>query len=83
MLACGQFDEALSLLREWLEKELPNLERIENEPVHGDLETVTKLADELEDLKGKIDAHRSSLKSVKQRAQEVVRLYSRFREPFV
>lgn len=71
-MACGKFDEALSSLREWLESALPNLQKIESIPVYGDLETVTKLRDKLEELMKQIDAYRDTLNSVKKRAEEVL-----------
>lgn len=71
MLACGQFDEALSSLREWLEKSLPDLRNMEIFSVYGDLETVNKLRDKHKELKEQIDAHRDTLNSVKERAQQV------------
>lgn len=70
-MACGQFDEALSSLREWLENKLPSLQQLENVAVYGDLETVSKLNDEHEDLKAQIAAHRATMNSVKERAQKV------------
>ncbi|VDK80304.1 unnamed protein product, partial [Onchocerca ochengi] len=72
LLASGQFDEALSSLREWLEKSLPNLQNMETIPVYGDLETVSKLRDEHNELKDQIDAHRNTLDSVKERAQQML-----------
>ncbi|EFO27979.2 spectraplakin [Loa loa] len=73
LLACGQFDEALSSLREWLEKSLPNLQNMETISVYGDLETVNKLCDKHNELKEQIDAHRDTLNSVKERAQQMLR----------
>lgn len=70
-MACGQFDEALSSLREWLEKELPLLQANENKPVHGDLDTVTQLIDEHKALMNEIKARQASLQSVRQRAEQV------------
>lgn len=74
-MACGQFDEALSSLREWLEKSLPNLKNIERISVYGDLETVSKLRERHKELKEQIDAHRDTLNSVKERAQQVLLEY--------
>ncbi|VDK47914.1 unnamed protein product [Gongylonema pulchrum] len=73
LLACGQFDEALSSLREWLEKELPNLEDMENQPVHGDLETVSKLNDAHAELTAQIHGRRDTMNSVKERAQQMLK----------
>uniref|UniRef100_A0A0R3RSE7 GAR domain-containing protein n=1 Tax=Elaeophora elaphi TaxID=1147741 RepID=A0A0R3RSE7_9BILA len=73
LLACGQFDEALSSLREWLEKSLPDLQNMEAIPVHGDLETVSKLRDKHKELMDQIDAHRETLNSVKERAQQILK----------
>uniref|UniRef100_A0A915B3J8 Microtubule-actin cross-linking factor 1 n=1 Tax=Parascaris univalens TaxID=6257 RepID=A0A915B3J8_PARUN len=72
LLACGQFDEALSSLREWLEKELPLLQANENESVHGDLDTVTQLSDEHKALMNEIKARQASLQSVRQRAEKML-----------
>ncbi|KAM3720341.1 Microtubule-actin cross-linking factor [Dirofilaria immitis] len=72
LLACGQFDEALFSLREWLEKSLPNLQNMETISVYGDLETVEKLRDEHNELKEQIDAHRDTLNSMKERAQQIL-----------
>lgn len=71
LLACGQFDEALSSLREWLEKSLPQLQNVQITPVYGDLETVSKLCDKHKELREQIDAHRDTLNSIKERAQQV------------
>ncbi|VBB27153.1 unnamed protein product [Acanthocheilonema viteae] len=72
LLACGQFDEALSSLREWLAKSLPGLQNMEAIPVYGDLETVSKLRDKHKELKEQIDTHRDTLNSVKERAQQML-----------
>uniref|UniRef100_A0AAF5PYW1 GAR domain-containing protein n=2 Tax=Wuchereria bancrofti TaxID=6293 RepID=A0AAF5PYW1_WUCBA len=72
LLTCGQFDEALSSLREWLEKSLPNLQNIETISVYGDLETVSKLRDKHKELMDQIYAHRDTLNSVKERAQQML-----------
>ncbi|VDK41941.1 unnamed protein product [Anisakis simplex] len=72
LLACGQFDEALSSLREWLEKELPSLEESENEPVHGDLDTVNQLIEKHQLLLNGIESQRASLESVRQHADQML-----------
>ncbi|KAK6106184.1 Spectrin repeat family protein [Brugia pahangi] len=72
LLTCGQFDEALSSLREWLEKSLPSLQNIETISVYGDLETVSKLLDKHKELMDQIYAHRDTLNSVKEHAQQML-----------
>ncbi|VDN02146.1 unnamed protein product [Thelazia callipaeda] len=72
LLACGQFDEALLSLREWLEKSLPDLQNLESTSVFGDLETVNKLYDDHKELKKQIDAHQETMKSIKERAQQIL-----------
>ncbi|KHN76670.1 Dystonin [Toxocara canis] len=72
LLACGQFDEALSSLREWLEKELPGLQAADEEPVYGDLDTVNQLIEEHQALMNAVEARQASLQSVRQRAEQML-----------
>lgn len=51
LLVAGQFKDALQLLLDWLYKVEPSLN--EDQPVHGDIDTVNNL----------IDQHRASTKS--------------------
>ena len=71
LLESGQFDDALSSLREWLEKTLPVVEGRSRESVYGDVETVNQFVEENQSLKEEIKSRQASLASVRQRAEQV------------
>uniref|UniRef100_A0A0N5AJF6 GAR domain-containing protein n=1 Tax=Syphacia muris TaxID=451379 RepID=A0A0N5AJF6_9BILA len=72
LLESGQFDDALSSLREWLEKTLPEVEVKSGESAYGDMETVNLFAEENQAFKDELASRQGSLDSVRRRAEQIL-----------